>query len=63
MEFGSIVGEDETLASSLGGMTLGVNTVEMASAYHCLLNDGKFIAPTCIFHMFNAGWGNEFSII
>ena len=32
MEFGSIVGEDETLASSLGGMTLGINTVEMASA-------------------------------
>lgn len=54
MEFGSIVGEDETLASSLGGMTLGVNTVEMASAYHCLLNDGKFIAPTCIEHMEDA---------
>lgn len=54
MEFGSIVGEDETLSSSLGGMTLGVNTVEMASAYHCLLNDGKFIEPTCITSMEDA---------
>lgn len=54
MEFGSIVGEDETLASSLGGMTLGVNTVEMASAYHCLINDGKFISPTCIERMEDA---------
>lgn len=48
MQFGSIVGEDETLSSALGGLTIGTNTVEMAGAYHCIQNEGVFIAPTCI---------------
>lgn len=53
MQFGSIVGEDETLSASLGGLTVGVNTVEMASGYYCLYNDGKYIPPTCITKMKN----------
>lgn len=54
MKFGSIVGEDQTLSSALGGLTVGVNTVEMASAYHCLFSDGWFVEPTCILKMEDA---------
>lgn len=48
MNFGNIVSDDYYLASSLGGLTNGVTTVEMASAYATLANDGIFRAPTCI---------------
>lgn len=48
MNFGNIVSDDYYLASSLGGLTNGVTTVEMASAYATLENDGIFRAPTCI---------------
>lgn len=48
MNFGNIVADDYYLASSLGGLTNGVTTVEMASAYATLANDGVFRAPTCI---------------
>lgn len=62
MKFGSIVGEDETLASSLGGLTIGTNTVEMASAYCSIYNEGRFVEPTCIQKMENSeGIGLYFS--
>lgn len=48
MGFNRIVDEDYTLSTSLGGMTYGVNVVEMTSAYAALENDGKFREPTCI---------------
>lgn len=51
MKFGSIVGEDYTLSSSLGGLTIGSNTVEMASAYFCIYHNGVFKQPTCIVKM------------
>lgn len=48
MKFDRIVPGDYYLASSLGGFTYGVTTVEMASAYSTLVNQGKFKEPTCI---------------
>ncbi len=48
MNFANIVADDYYLASSLGGLTNGVTTVEMASAYATIENDGIFRAPTCI---------------
>lgn len=48
MNFSNIVSDDYYLASSLGGLTNGVTTVEMASAYATIENDGIFRAPTCI---------------
>ena len=48
MQFTRIVPDDYTIAASLGGLTYGVSTVEMASAYSCLANDGIYREPTCI---------------
>ncbi|MDE6850896.1 MAG: transglycosylase domain-containing protein [Lachnospiraceae bacterium] len=48
MNFANIVSDDYYLASSLGGLTNGATTVEMASAYATIANDGIFRAPTCI---------------
>lgn len=51
MHFTQIVKQDETLASSLGGLTYGVTSVEMAGAYCTLVNNGIFREPTCIVSM------------
>lgn len=48
MEFKKIVKDDYVLAASIGGMTYGVTTVEMASAYSAMENNGVFRSPTCI---------------
>ena len=48
MNFHRIVADDYVLPMSIGGMTYGVSTLEMASAYATLENDGEFRAPTCI---------------
>lgn len=48
MNFTRIVKEDYIPAASIGGMTYGVSTVEMASAYSGLENDGVFRTSTCI---------------
>lgn len=48
MNFSKIVDNDFFPASSLGGLTNGVSTVEMASAYAALANNGTFRNPTCI---------------
>lgn len=48
MEFSKIVPDDYFPAASLGGLTYGVTTVEMASGYSTLENDGVFRTPTCI---------------
>lgn len=48
MDFNNIVDDDYYPASSLGGLTNGVTTVEMASAYATLENDGIYRQPTCI---------------
>lgn len=48
MNFANIVDTDYVPAASLGGLTNGVSTVEMASAYATIENDGVFREPTCI---------------
>lgn len=48
MDFKKIVEEDYVPAASIGGMTYGVSTLEMASAYAAIENDGAFRTPTCI---------------
>lgn len=48
MGFRKIVASDYVPAASLGGLTYGVSSLEMASAYAALENDGVFRVPTCI---------------
>lgn len=48
MQFSRIVPSDYYLSSALGGLTYGVSTVEMASGYATLANDGVFREPTCV---------------
>lgn len=48
MQFKRIVDTDYVPAASLGGLTYGVSTLEMAAAYAALENDGVFRTPTCI---------------
>lgn len=48
MNFSKIVKSDYYLSASLGGLTYGTSTLEMASAYATLENDGKYREPTCI---------------
>lgn len=51
MEFTGIEDTDYYPAASLGGLTKGVSTLEMASAYATLENSGEFREPTCIMKM------------
>lgn len=48
MGFKNIVSDDYVAAAAIGGLTYGVTTVEMASAYSTLENNGVFRTPTCI---------------
>lgn len=48
MNFAEIVDTDYYPAASLGGLTHGASTVEMASAYATIENDGVYREPTCI---------------
>ena len=54
MNFKKIVDEDNNLASALGGLTYGTNTLEMASAYSTLARDGVYFSPTCILKITDA---------
>ena len=58
MEFDAITPADHTLSAALGGLTYGTNTVQMASAYRTLENNGKFASPTCIISIKDRA-GNE----
>ncbi len=55
MEFSKIVDSDYVGSSAIGGLTKGVSTVEMASAYATIENDGIFRTPTCIVDMVVSG--------
>ncbi|MEQ8156476.1 MAG: transglycosylase domain-containing protein, partial [Clostridiaceae bacterium] len=46
MNFSKIVKQDNTLSAALGGITYGVSTLEMASAYSALERNGTFYEPT-----------------
>lgn len=48
MKFASICPDDYYNSASLGGLTYGVTTTEMAGAYSTLQNHGYFREPTCI---------------
>lgn len=48
MNFSNIVKKDYTPAMSIGGMTYGISTYEMAAAYATLENKGVYRNPTCI---------------
>lgn len=48
MGFRNIVSTDYIPAASLGGLTNGTNTLEMAGAYATLANDGVYRRVTCI---------------
>lgn len=54
MNFTNIVDSDYVTATALGGFTTGVSTVEMASAYSTIQNDGKYREPSCIVSMVDA---------
>ena len=55
MNFNWLTFEDrENLAGCLGGLTYGATTVEMASAYATIENDGEFRKPTCIVEITDA---------
>lgn len=58
MNFSKIEAEDEVPASCLGGLTKGVSSLEMASAYAAIENDGIYREPTCIEKITDAK-GNE----
>lgn len=48
MEFTGITEEDYNLSTALGGFTKGFSSVEMASGYATLENNGVYRTPTCI---------------
>lgn len=48
MNFTKIDPEDERLPAALGGFTIGVSPLEMASGFAALQNDGCYREPTCI---------------
>lgn len=54
MHFAEIVDTDYFPAASLGGLTNGASTVEMASAYATIENSGVYRDPTCIRKILNA---------
>lgn len=57
MNFSKIVDTDYQLASGIGGFTNGVSTLEMASGYATLYNDGIYRRTTCISSIYD-GTGN-----
>lgn len=58
MKFASICPDDYYNSSSLGGLTNGVTTVEMAGAYSTLVNHGQYTEATCIEKMIDSN-GND----
>lgn len=54
MHFDKIVPGDYYMSAALGGLTYGVTTVQMASAYATIANHGDFREPTCITSMINS---------
>ncbi len=58
MNFAKISKNDYYPSASLGGLTNGVSSVEMASAFATLENEGVFREPTCIVSILDSK-GNE----
>lgn len=54
MEFSKIMPGDYDLPTVLGGFTVGTSTLEMASAYGTLANDGIYRSPSCVVRILDA---------
>lgn len=54
MDFKKSAVDDNNQAAAIGGFTVGVSPVELASAYATLENDGVYRNPTCIDKITNA---------
>ena len=54
MGFSHIEDDDYRLTSAIGGLTTGVSSLEMASGYASLANDGRYREPTCIVKICNS---------
>ena len=54
LEFSKIMDKDYDIPSALGGFTIGVSPLEMASAFAAIENDGVFRRPTCIVQIMDA---------
>ena len=54
MHFKKIEADKDNVAASIGGLTYGVSTLEMAAAYAALENDGVYREPTCVMKITNA---------
>lgn len=48
MNFSTIIPDDYTLSSGLGGLSYGATTTEMAAAYSSLANEGEYTQADCI---------------
>lgn len=48
MDFHRLTKEDYLGTASIGGLTYGVSSLEMAAAYATIENDGNYRKPTCI---------------
>ena len=48
MNFSKICSDDYYLPAALGGLTIGASTLEMASGYATIENDGYYREPSCI---------------
>ncbi len=48
MHYAKIMDSDYVLAAAVGGFTYGSNTMEMASGFGTLANEGEYREPTCI---------------
>lgn len=58
MRFESICPDDYNDAASLGGLTYGATTVEMASGFNTIVNDGYYNEPTCLVRLLNSDGDN-----
>ncbi len=54
MMFTHVTKADERMASALGGFSTGCSSLEMASAYATLENDGNYRSPSCIMKITDA---------
>lgn len=61
MKFSNISPDDYYNSASLGGLTYGVTTVEMASAYATLENHGYYRDATCITKIINSDGVNIYT--
>ncbi len=54
MNFSKLVPDDYNMSASLGGLTYGVTTVEMANAYSALENHGEYTQTDCLEAIYDA---------